>query len=97
MHYHTVLFQYDKGTSQDVIDVGVERLRAMAVIPAVKAIAVGENMLDAQDGWTHGMTITFDSLDAMKNDFGGHPVHLAVLEDVVPTFSRYMAMDVAST
>lgn len=97
MHYHTVLFQYADETPQDVIDRGLEQLRGMSEIPAVRAIAVGENMLDARDGWTHGMTITFDSFEAMKDEFGGHPLHLAVINDVVPTFSRFMAMDVASS
>ena len=96
MHYHTVLFQYSEDTSSDVVDQGLQQLREMAAIPAVKAIAVGMNMLDARDGWTHGMTITFDSFDAMISEFGGHPLHLAVIAEVVPTFSRYMAMDVAT-
>jgi hypothetical protein len=97
VHFHTVLFQYAENTPSDVIDKGLEQLRAMSVIPAVKAIAVGENMLDVRDGWTHGMTITFDSFDTMMREFGGHPMHLAVIEQVVPTFSRYLAMDVATS
>ena len=97
MHYHTVLFQYDESTPQGVIDTGLDQLRRLASIPAVKAIAVGANMVDVQDGWTHGMTITFDSFDAMRNEFGGHPQHLEVLGDVLPTWSRYLAMDVAAS
>jgi Stress responsive A/B Barrel Domain len=97
VHYHTVLFQFPDSTAQDTIDGVLDRLRGLAAIPAVRSIAVGLNTMPVTDGWTHGMTIVFDSMTSMMADFGPHPLHQAVVRDQVPSFERYMAMDVSSS
>jgi hypothetical protein len=94
--YHTVLFQFPEGTAQDVIDDVLDHLRAMEEIPAVRTIAVGLNSMPVVDGWTHGMTIVFDSRQSMMEEFAHHPLHVKVLNDQLPLFQRYMAMDVDS-
>jgi len=94
MHYHTVLFQFPDGTSQEVIDEVLRHMRGMKEIPAVRAIAVGTNKMPVTDGWTHGMTMIFDSFTSMMKDFADHPLHQAVVRDQLPLFSRYMAMDI---
>jgi Stress responsive A/B Barrel Domain len=96
VHYHTVLFQFSDDTSQDEIDDVLDRLRGLAAIPAVRSIAVGLNSMPVVDGWTHGMTMVFDSQTSMMADFAPHPLHEAVVRDQVPVFERYMAMDVSS-
>lgn len=93
MYYHTVLFQFAGDTSQEVIDDVLVHLRGMAAIPAVREIVVGPNALNVVDGWTHGMTIVFDSRTSMLEEFGDHPLHRAVLRDQLPLFTRFMAMD----
>jgi hypothetical protein len=93
MHFHTVLFQFAEETSSEVIEDVLAHLRAMEAIPSVRTIVVGSNMMPVVDGWTHGMTIVFDSYQVMREEFGGHPLHLDVVRDQVPIFSRYMAMD----
>jgi hypothetical protein len=91
--YHTVLFQFADDVTPEMIDNTLEHLRGMAAIPAVRAIVVGPNALDVVDGWTHGMTIVFDSKTSMFEEFGDHPLHRAVIRDQLPLFRRYMAMD----
>jgi hypothetical protein len=93
MHFHTVLFQFTEDTSAEVIDDVLDHLRAMEAIPCVQTIVVGTNMMPIVDGWTHGMTIVFESYQVMREEFGNHPLHLDVLREQLPTFSRYMAMD----
>ncbi len=93
MFYHTVLFQFADDVPPAVIDDALERLRGMQAIPAVRDIVVGPNAMNVVDGWTHGMTIVFDSLTSMREEFGDHPLHQAVIRDQVPLFSRFMAMD----
>jgi hypothetical protein len=96
VHYHTVLFRFPDSTAQDAIDDVLDGLRGLAAIPAVRSIAVGLNTMPVTDGWTHGMTIVFDSRTTMMADFAPHPLHQAVVRDQVPRFERYMAMDVSS-
>lgn len=97
MLYHTVLFTFAEDTAQEVIDDTLDRLRAMIAIPAVRAVAAGPNLVPAgEDGWTHGLTLVFDSTAAMRSEFVDHPLHRAVLRDQLPLFSRYIAMDVES-
>lgn len=93
MFYHNVLFQFADDTSQEVIDDALDKMRGMAAIPAVRAIVVGPNAMKVTDGWTHGMTIVFDSRKSMAEEFGDHPLHQAVIRDQVPLFTRFMAMD----
>jgi hypothetical protein len=93
MHFHTVLFQFAEGTSDETIDDVLEHLRAMEAIPCVRRIVVGANMMPVVDGWSHGMTMEFDSYQVMREEFGSHPLHLEVLRNQLPVFSRYMAMD----
>jgi hypothetical protein len=96
VHYHTVLFQFPDSTAQDTIDCVLDRLRGLAAIPAVRSIAVGLNTMPVTDGWTHGMTIVFDSEASMVQDFGPHPLHQEVFRNTAAVFDRYMAMDVSS-
>jgi hypothetical protein len=96
VHYHTVLFQFPDDTALDEIDDVLDRLRGLGAIPAVRSIAVGLNTMPVTDGWTHGMTIVFDSQTSMMADFGPHPLHQAVVRNQIPLFERYMAMDVSS-
>lgn len=93
MFYHTVLFQFADDVSPDTIDGALDHLRGMEAIPAVRSIVVGPNAMEVVDGWTHGMTIVFDSRKSMLEEFGDHPLHRAVIRDQVPLFTRYMAMD----
>ncbi len=93
MFYHTVLFQFRDDVSPEEIDDAIDHLNGLKAIPAVREIAVGPNAMEVVDGWTHGMTIVFDSLTSMREEFGDHPLHRAVLRDQLPLFRRYMAMD----
>ena len=96
MHFHTVLFQFADGTPAQEIEQVCDKLREMTAIPAVRQITVGPNLMPVTDGWTHGMTMVFDSFDSMMSEFADHPLHQAVVREQVPRFSRYMAMDVQS-
>jgi hypothetical protein len=96
LHYHTVLYRFADDTAQDAIDDVLAQLRSLVAIPAVRSIAVGLNCLPVTDGWTHGMTIVFDSEASMMRDFGPHPLHQEVFRNTAAVFDRYMAMDVSS-
>jgi len=98
MLYHTTLFQFPDGTSQEVIDGVLEAHRELGQIPAVLGIAVGKNLMpDVVAGpWKHGMTMTFESQETMMGEFVEHPLHQKVLKEQTPLFSAVLAMDVVS-
>lgn len=96
MLYHTVLFQFDDSLGKDRVDETLAHLRQMEQIPAVRSIAVGPNILVVSDGWDYGMTIVFDDFASMVAGFADHPLHLEVLRDDVPRFSRLMSIDVST-
>ena len=76
---HFVFIKYTKGTSDAHIDEFLERTRALpAIIPALRDLEVGRDMLHSARSWDVMLAMRFNSLEQLR-EYQVHPEHQALM------------------
>ena len=92
---HFGIFEFNDGTSDEVIEECFAALRGMVgQIPGLLKVINGPYESDEglNDGFTHGFIMTFDSPES-RDAYLPHPVHEAVKDIVVPKLKRVVVFD----
>lgn len=84
-------FNFKDGVPQDVQAEVLERMRRTASVESVEFGAVGRDIGDPRDGYTHAFVAAVADLAALQRYFYD-PVHLAGDPDILPYFARLSAV-----
>lgn len=75
---HMVWIRFHEGVAPERIARHMAGLRDLKEkVPGILALKAGENFFPRSGGFTHGLSVTFPSRDALKL-YADHPEHVAV-------------------
>ena len=91
---HIVLFKVAEGTPAEQTEAMMRGLKSLETeIPQVVSLSCGSNISDRGDGFTHGLVVRFESLEALDT-YLKHPRHQqAVQEVVLPIAEKIVIFD----
>ncbi|MBN8209195.1 Dabb family protein [Bacillus sp. NTK071] len=76
---HVVLFKFTNETTKEQKEEGMKRLiQVKDKIPGIVDIQAGNNFSDRSQGFESGLTVRFESRDALEA-YGPHPAHQEVV------------------
>ena len=89
---HIVLFKlHDRSTEN--VRATCDRIEQInGHIPQLRSLEVGANVVESARAYDIALVSTFDSLTAMQ-EYQVHPVHVALLADVLPRFAEIASVD----
>ncbi len=77
---HLVLFTVNDDASAEDIEDLLASLRGLKKgVPDVVDLSVGENFSERSQGYTHGLYVRFQTVDALRS-YISHPEHQAIVE-----------------
>lgn len=89
---HIVLFKL-KDRSPENVAVTRDRIAQLAgQIPELLTIEVGVNVVDSPRAYDIALVETFESVETL-HIYQTHPVHLALLAEVMPRFEDFYSVD----
>ncbi|MCA0993282.1 MULTISPECIES: Dabb family protein [Bacillales] len=76
---HVVLFKFSEETTVEQKEEGMRRLiKVKDKIPGIVDIQAGNNFSDRSQGFESGLTVRFESKEALES-YGPHPAHQEVV------------------
>ncbi|TCP30030.1 stress responsive alpha/beta barrel protein [Scopulibacillus darangshiensis] len=76
---HIVLFKFNDAATNEQKEEGMKRLRQLkSVLPGILDIQTNHNFSDRNKGYDMGLTVRFESKEALEN-YGPSPEHQAVV------------------
>jgi len=91
---HMVWIKFNDGINQERIEYHLESLRSLKnQVPGIIRLAVGRNITDRAEGFTHGLLVSLASPQALEK-YQAHPDHVKVAVPLKQD-ARLMAMDIA--
>ncbi len=79
---HLVLFTVNDDASAEDIEDLLASLRGLKKgVPDVVDLSVGENFSERSQGYTHGLYVRFQTVDALRS-YLSHPEHQAIVENL---------------
>ena len=77
---HLVLFTVNDDASAEEVEDLLASLRGLKKgVPDVVDLSVGENFSERSQGYTHGLFVRFQTVDALRS-YISHPEHQAIVE-----------------
>ena len=93
MIYHILLLEPKPETTSEELLVALERFKALkGQIPGLMEVQVGVNPHMANQGYTHGFVMTFESKEALKA-YSPHPAHKAISPELRRLCSHLLHFD----
>jgi hypothetical protein len=89
---HIVLFKLKERSPANVAATRDRIAMLAGQIPELLSIEVGVNVVDSPRAYDIALVETFESVEAM-HAYQVHPVHLALLADVMPRFEEFNSVD----
>ncbi len=87
-----VWFKWNEGVTPAQIEQHLSGLRSLTEkVPGIIALKCGLNFTDRARGFTHGLSVTLESLEGLKI-YADHPEHMAVATKI-RSDAEVMAMD----
>ena len=93
MIYHILLLEPKPETASEELLAVLERFKALGgQIPGLLEVQAGVNQHQANQGYTHGFVMTFESEEALKA-YPPHPAHRAISPELRRLCSRLLNFD----
>ena len=91
---HLVLFKWAPDATPDQINAALDGLRSLrGRIAGILDVTCGENFCSRSQGFTHGLTVRFDSREAL-DAYAVDPAHLEVISKFInPIKADVLALD----
>jgi hypothetical protein len=93
---HIVLFKLKDRSPANVAATRDRIAQLAGQIPQLLTIEVGVNIVDSPRAYDIALVETFESVEAL-HIYQTHPVHLALLADVMPRFEDFYSVDYESS
>ncbi len=75
---HMVWIRFNEGLDPERIEQHLQSLRSLKDrVPGIRHLAVGPNITDRADGYTHGLLVRLDSPESLHT-YQSHPEHVKV-------------------
>jgi hypothetical protein len=92
---HVVLVQPKADISLNQLQTIFAQVKGLQThIPEIKDVQVGKNLGHRQEGYSYGLVMHFDSLDAL-NTYSAHPAHVAVAKELISLCDNLIEFDLA--
>lgn len=92
---HIVLFKLHDSSVENVRATRDRIQQIDGHIPQLLSLEVGTNVVESARAYDIALVSRFDSLTAMQ-EYQVHPVHVALLADVMPRFAEIASVDYES-
>ena len=90
---HMVWIRFNDDVTEARQQAHLDALRSLKTrVPGIRKIAVGPNVTDRANGYTHGLLVTLDDQAALQT-YADHPEHVAVAKPLREDASL-LAMDI---
>ena len=91
---HIVLFKLKSDAPPEAVQAMVDGLSGLRTsIPGIVDLTVGENFGDRSQGFTHGLTVRFQSRQAL-DDYIPHPAHQKAVQELIrPILDEIIVVD----
>jgi len=90
---HVVLFKLHEPSAENIVLIRDGLLSLKALIPQIRQIEVGGNVLPSERAYDLALTVRFESLAAMQ-EYQRHPDHLRVVNELIkPRAASIIAVD----